>query len=403
MIIFGLCELRAAELHGNLTQNQRLDSVEQFRSGGVDFLICTDLAARGIDIKNVETVINMSLPRQLAQYVHRVGRTARAGRSGRSITLIDETQRKPLKEIMKQAKEVVKSRSVPHDIITKAKTVISELESDIEVIIKQEKYEKFLRLTAIEADAALNKLKHAEEIHSRPAKTWFQTPNEKKAAKTSGSRIVEPTATDREAEAAALKAASEYRASKEARKLLKAEEAKQKKAASKKDPLEGLSRAKKRRKLLAMEDAKEQAEEKAAAEAVGKKYITPQQRARLAIKSEKTGRNKTRADLDPEGAGNQSMSKAKRKAMGGGGSLKASAQPNRYDTGAMYDQANAQSGFYADSRYRDNANNRRRLDAQFKKMEDRATAAAEALQSGKQKGVKKGRHAFKSKARHKRR
>ncbi len=121
----------------------------------------------------METVINMSLPRQLSQYVHRVGRTARAGRAGRSITLVDESQRKLLKDIVKQAKEVVKSRSVPQPVIARYKAAIEALEPDVEEVIKQEKYEKYLRMTAIEADAAVNKIKHREEILSRPAKTWY--------------------------------------------------------------------------------------------------------------------------------------------------------------------------------------------------------------------------------------
>jgi ATP-dependent RNA helicase DDX27 len=104
-ILFGLHKLNCAELHGNLTQtqvpfislicflshlvqclfsSQRLEALEKFRDGTVNFLLCTDLAARGLDIKGVETVINFSFPQQLASYIHRVGRTARAGLTGRS-------------------------------------------------------------------------------------------------------------------------------------------------------------------------------------------------------------------------------------------------------------------------------------------------------------------------------
>jgi ATP-dependent RNA helicase DDX27 len=82
-ILFGLMGLNSGELHGNLTQEQRLEALEKFRDNQVDYLLATDLAARGLDIKGIETVINYNMPTQFAQYLHRVGRTARAGRNGR--------------------------------------------------------------------------------------------------------------------------------------------------------------------------------------------------------------------------------------------------------------------------------------------------------------------------------
>jgi len=93
MILCGLCGIKCAELHGNLTQTQRLTALEDFRKGEVDVLLATDLAARGLDIARVKTVINFEMPNQVESYVHRIGRTARAGRGGRSCTLIGEGRR----------------------------------------------------------------------------------------------------------------------------------------------------------------------------------------------------------------------------------------------------------------------------------------------------------------------
>uniref|UniRef100_A0A7S2ZS36 ATP-dependent RNA helicase n=1 Tax=Rhodosorus marinus TaxID=101924 RepID=A0A7S2ZS36_9RHOD len=87
-IMFGLAGLSAAELHGNLTQAQRLTALQQFRDSAVDFLLCTDLAARGLDIIGVNTVINFEMPRTMTEYVHRVGRTARAGKEGKAVSVL---------------------------------------------------------------------------------------------------------------------------------------------------------------------------------------------------------------------------------------------------------------------------------------------------------------------------
>ena len=75
------------ELHGNLSQTERMENLALFESGKINVLICTDLAARGLDFL-VNTVINYEIPSNLATYVHRIGRTGRAGRKGTSCSLV---------------------------------------------------------------------------------------------------------------------------------------------------------------------------------------------------------------------------------------------------------------------------------------------------------------------------
>lgn len=80
--LFAFFGLKSVEVHGDLHQEQRLNNVEIFQRGEADFLIATDLVARGIDISAVKAVLNFSFPTEPKRYLHRVGRTARAGSYG---------------------------------------------------------------------------------------------------------------------------------------------------------------------------------------------------------------------------------------------------------------------------------------------------------------------------------
>ena len=84
---------------GKQKQTKRTSTFFQFCNADSGILLCTDVAARGLDIKGVKTVINYTMPFTVEQYTHRVGRTARAGRSGRSVSIASEKERKMVKEI----------------------------------------------------------------------------------------------------------------------------------------------------------------------------------------------------------------------------------------------------------------------------------------------------------------
>ncbi|CAG8476426.1 12071_t:CDS:2 [Ambispora leptoticha] len=184
-VVFGLMGLKAAELHGNLSQEQRLEALEAFRDGKVNFLLATDLASRGLDIKGIETVINFDMPQSYAHYLHRVGRTARAGRNGRSVTLCGESDRKILKTIVKHAntKQQIKRRVVPIEVITKYIKKLSSLREKVAHVLMEEKQEKEVQRAEMEITKSENLLKHEKAIYSRPARTWFQTKKEKQRAK----------------------------------------------------------------------------------------------------------------------------------------------------------------------------------------------------------------------------
>lgn len=80
--------LKCAALHGSKTQEMREAALDSFREGKVDIIVCTNVAARGIDIENVAHVINYDAPNTLVDYVHRIGRTGRAGKKGMATTLL---------------------------------------------------------------------------------------------------------------------------------------------------------------------------------------------------------------------------------------------------------------------------------------------------------------------------
>ncbi|ODV94751.1 hypothetical protein PACTADRAFT_85966 [Pachysolen tannophilus NRRL Y-2460] len=80
----------AIPLHGQLSQSQRLGALNKFKSGERQILVATDVAARGLDIPDVDIVINYDIPTDSKAYIHRVGRTARAGKSGKSISLVTQ-------------------------------------------------------------------------------------------------------------------------------------------------------------------------------------------------------------------------------------------------------------------------------------------------------------------------
>ncbi len=89
------------DLHGDKSQNARTRALNDFHSGRIRVLVATDIASRGIDVENIDHVINFELPREAESYVHRIGRTARAGKQGRALSLCDSSELPNLSSIQK--------------------------------------------------------------------------------------------------------------------------------------------------------------------------------------------------------------------------------------------------------------------------------------------------------------
>lgn len=125
----------AAGLHGDMKQEQRDRVMQGFRTGKTEILVATDVAARGIDVDEVEAVFNYDLPQDDEYYVHRIGRTGRAGRIGRSFSFVSGREVYKLKEIQRYCKTKIYAQKVPslNDVTnTKIENILDEVERIIE-------------------------------------------------------------------------------------------------------------------------------------------------------------------------------------------------------------------------------------------------------------------------------
>ena len=127
----------AAGLHGDMKQEQRDRVMQGFRTGKTEILVAMDVAARGIDVDEVEAVFNYDLPQDDEYYVHRIGRTGRAGREGRAFSFVSGKEVYKLKEIQRYCKTKIYAQKVPslNDV---ANTKMENILDDVERVIEQE-------------------------------------------------------------------------------------------------------------------------------------------------------------------------------------------------------------------------------------------------------------------------
>ena len=117
-------DINAKVIHGGLSQNKRTNVLEEFHQGEVLVLVCTDVAARGLDIKGVSHVYNYDVPSNSKDYIHRVGRTARAGKDGKAITILSQRDYENFQAVLKDKEIKIERQETP--LIPRANIQIQE-------------------------------------------------------------------------------------------------------------------------------------------------------------------------------------------------------------------------------------------------------------------------------------
>ena len=155
--------IAAEGLHGDLSQAQRDTVMNRFRSGNLQMLIATDVAARGIDVNDVDGVINYDVPQDIEYYVHRIGRTGRAGKEGMSFTLASRRESFRIREIERVCKTKLEEKHLPSGEEVRQHKEASVLQKIHEVMEEAntadcyravERFEKETGISAIELAAA---------------------------------------------------------------------------------------------------------------------------------------------------------------------------------------------------------------------------------------------------------
>ena len=113
---------KAVNINGQLSQTQRLNALNRFKSGERNILIATDVASRGLDIPLVDLVMNFDVPSNSKDYVHRVGRTARAGKTGRALTIVTQYD----VETFQKIEQLIDNKMEEYQVDGKAALILNE-------------------------------------------------------------------------------------------------------------------------------------------------------------------------------------------------------------------------------------------------------------------------------------
>lgn len=149
-------------LHGDMDQRAREKTMRDFRDHRVSVLVCTDVASRGLDVKDVTHVINYSIPRELDSYVHRIGRTARSGKTGLAFSLVSPSQRGLIRRVEQMTQSKMKEGKIP----TRKDVGVKKVAAVRARFLEQASYTKAVDLLDAEWKETISKMT-PEEITGR--------------------------------------------------------------------------------------------------------------------------------------------------------------------------------------------------------------------------------------------
>ncbi len=162
----------AAAINGDLAQNQRERTIEQLRSGALDILVATDVAARGLDVERISHVVNYDIPHDTESYIHRIGRTGRAGRSGDALLFVTPRERHLLAAIERATKQKITEIPLPTaDEVNStrlakfADSITAALDGPDAAVFRSliESYEQERNVPAVDIAAALASMVHTSD------------------------------------------------------------------------------------------------------------------------------------------------------------------------------------------------------------------------------------------------
>ncbi|MDR2009702.1 MAG: DEAD/DEAH box helicase [Bacteroidales bacterium] len=192
----------ADSLHGDLSQAQRDQVMNKFRTGHLQLLVATDVAARGLDVNNLSHVINYNLPDDKEVYIHRSGRTGRAGKKGEAVSIIHSKELHKIRDIEKALKKTIVRKPVPNgkdicmkqlmnmiDKVESIETIDNQIEDFLPVIIKKLEWlsreDLIKRFVSVEFNRFLTYYKNAPDLNisEKESRSENQSSSKRKSGK----------------------------------------------------------------------------------------------------------------------------------------------------------------------------------------------------------------------------